>query len=116
MVLHTSDEHLHRLEEVLLRLQQANIKISYLGHVISSGIIQPDPNKIHAIVNYPRPTVFFTLSAQTGTPTNRPTDRQPNSSCVSLNEPPQLVRHFLYKQSIQWSCNLAEISNEVAII
>jgi hypothetical protein len=64
----TFKEHLHRLEEVLSRLQQANLKlspkkchllktkISYLGHVISSGIIQPDPNKIHAIVNYPRPT------------------------------------------------------------
>jgi hypothetical protein len=62
------DEHLQRLEEVLRRLEKANMKLSpkkchflktkvaYLGHVVSHGSIQPHPDKVKAISEYPRPT------------------------------------------------------------
>ena len=61
------EEHLTRLETVFKRLQAANLKlkaakccfaqssVTYLGHVISSNGIQPDPHKIDAVLNYPPP-------------------------------------------------------------
>jgi hypothetical protein len=57
----TYDEHLGRLEEVMDRLKKANMKlspkkchfmktkVSYLGHVVSQGSIQPHPDKVKAI-------------------------------------------------------------------
>jgi hypothetical protein len=62
------DEHFKRLTEVLRRLKNANLKLSskkchflktrvaYLGHVVSQGSIRPDPAKVKAISEYPRPT------------------------------------------------------------
>lgn len=61
------EEHLQHLREVLSRLQQAGLslklskcrfgqsKVSYLGHVIGGGEIQPDPKKLEAVRNYPHP-------------------------------------------------------------
>src|SRR5258705_6394172 len=60
-------EHLHRLQAVFDRLRSANLKIKpskcqfvknetrYLGHIISSEGLHPDPAKISAITKYPRP-------------------------------------------------------------
>ena len=61
------NEHLQRLEEVLKRLQNANLKLSpnkchfmktkvtYLGHIVSRGEIKPDQAKVKAIAEYPQP-------------------------------------------------------------
>ena len=60
-------EHLQKLEEVLKRLQNANLKLSpnkchfmktrvtYLDHIVSQGEIKPDPAKVKAIAEYPQP-------------------------------------------------------------
>ena len=61
-------EHLVRLKQVFQRLLEANFKIqldkseflkkevSYLGHVVTSDGIKPNPDKIAAIKSYPLPT------------------------------------------------------------
>ncbi|XP_036142872.1 uncharacterized protein LOC118645594 [Monomorium pharaonis] len=60
-------EHNKRLEEVLLRLREANLKlqpdkceflqkeVNYLGHIISKDGIAPDPGKLQAIKDFPEP-------------------------------------------------------------
>lgn len=64
----TEDEHLRNLDEVLHRLYEAGFrlnrekcqfglpKISYLGHNISPIGIQPLPERIVAVLEYPTPT------------------------------------------------------------
>ncbi|XP_048587367.1 uncharacterized protein LOC125570179 [Nematostella vectensis] len=63
----TYEEHLKDLEEVFQRLRNANIKlnpkkctfakkgIEYLGHIVSTEGIEPNPAKIKAVQEYPRP-------------------------------------------------------------
>lgn len=41
-------------------------EVKYLGHVITSDIIKPDPDKIKAIVNYPIPQSVKDLRAFLG--------------------------------------------------
>lgn len=60
-------EHLEKLTRVFNKLRQANLKIQldkshfmakeieFLGHIVSSEGIKPNPNKISAIKNYPLP-------------------------------------------------------------
>lgn len=60
-------EHIERLREVFSRLRRANLKIQldkseflrnsvpYLGHIITKDGIRPNPEKIHAIKNFPIP-------------------------------------------------------------
>lgn len=60
-------EHMNNLEKVFQRLRESNFKIqldkseflkletAYLGHVISTEGIKPNPDKITAIQNYPIP-------------------------------------------------------------
>lgn len=60
-------DHNQKLEEVFKRLEKYKLKIkpgkcnllrkevNYLGHIITSEGVKPDPTKIKAIVNYPRP-------------------------------------------------------------
>lgn len=64
----TVDEHLERLDVVLSRLHQENLKVklekccffqtevNYLGHVISKEGVATDPQKISAVADWPRPT------------------------------------------------------------
>ena len=64
----TFSEHLNHLREVLQRLRAANLRLetrkcsllreetTYLGHVISTGGIKPDPAKTRQVENYPHPT------------------------------------------------------------
>ena len=59
--------HLQRLEKVLLKLQEANLKlklskcrflqtrIEYLGHVVDSEGVHPNPDKVKAIAEWPVP-------------------------------------------------------------
>ena len=61
------NEHCERLETVLLRLREHNLRVklskckiaarqvAFLGHVISKSGIQPDPVKISAVSDIPRP-------------------------------------------------------------
>lgn len=63
----TFQEHLQRLNEVLLKLRQANLKVKpskcnlfssqvqYLGHVISSEGVMADPSKVEAVQAWPTP-------------------------------------------------------------
>ena len=60
-------QHLERLDIVLTRLQQCNLKLSadkcyffqervkFLGHIVSKDGIETDPDKIEKIKNWPRP-------------------------------------------------------------
>lgn len=62
------NEHNANLMSVFSRLRKVNLKLNplkceflkrqvlYLGHIISSKGILPDPNKVSVINNYPRPT------------------------------------------------------------
>lgn len=62
------EQHLERLDMVLSRLQQCNLKLSaekcyflqqrvkFLGHVVSKDGIETDPEKIEKIKNWPRPS------------------------------------------------------------
>ncbi|KAL6461075.1 hypothetical protein MHYP_G00310410 [Metynnis hypsauchen] len=64
----TLEEHEQRLMTVLKRIADVGLKLSpakcrffqtsvnYLGHVISKQGIQPNPEKVSAIKNWPRPT------------------------------------------------------------
>ena len=61
------EDHLEKLDQVLSKIQGANLKLSpkkcslfkrkvnYLGHVISSDGIQTDPEKISAVKDWPTP-------------------------------------------------------------
>jgi transposase InsO family protein len=61
------DSHLHHLESVLQHIQSSGLslqilkchfaktKLKYLGHVVSSSGIEPDPDKIRAVRDYPIP-------------------------------------------------------------
>ena len=64
----TFEDHLHHLTQVLERLRKAGLtlkprkccflrkEVVYLGHVISSEGIAPDPEKTNKIHHYPVPT------------------------------------------------------------
>jgi hypothetical protein len=63
----TVDEHLQRLTRVFDRLREAGLKlqpkkchlvqerVKYLGHIVSAGGVQPDPEKLQAVTAYPIP-------------------------------------------------------------
>lgn len=63
----TFTDHLQRLDEVLTCLSNAGLQINtkkcrfasttikVLGHLVSKDGIQPDPDKISAVLNFPRP-------------------------------------------------------------
>lgn len=63
----SSSEHLQHLREVFERIQQAGLMVKlkkcffgqdhtcYLGHMISVGKVQPDPEKVQAVQDSPEP-------------------------------------------------------------
>ena len=63
----TFQDHLANLEKVFSRLYQAGLtlklskchfckkEVKYLGHIVGSGGIKPDPDKVSSIVSYPVP-------------------------------------------------------------
>ena len=69
----TFEQHLKDIRVVLRRLQQYNLKlkgkkcnfacqeVAYLGHIISAEGLKPDPGKIAAIKEMPRPTDLTSL-------------------------------------------------------
>lgn len=62
------DEHDNILKQLLERAREANVrfnkaklqllvsKVGYLGHLVSQDGISPDPEKVRAITNFPKPT------------------------------------------------------------
>ncbi|XP_067309059.1 uncharacterized protein [Pseudorasbora parva] len=72
------EQHLQRLEMVLRRLQQNNLKLKfqkchffqkevrYLGHIISSHGVSTDPEKISAVANWKRPSNLMELRSFLG--------------------------------------------------
>jgi hypothetical protein len=74
----TMENHVTHLETVLNSLSRAGIKIKpekcefakkeiiYLGHIISSEGIRPNPKKIVAVINYPAPMNVNLLSTFLG--------------------------------------------------
>lgn len=60
-------EHKIKFEELMKKLRESNLqlqpnkceflktKLTYLGHIIGSGGVKPDPNKIRGIEQFPRP-------------------------------------------------------------
>ena len=68
IVSETFEEHFHWLRIVITRLKQANlmmnrtkpvfgcIEVKYLGYIVNFNGLQPDPEEIEAIKNYPTPT------------------------------------------------------------
>ena len=71
--------HLRRLEEVFCRLRTAGLKVKprkcellrrevrYLGHVVSEQGVATEPEKVQAIVTWPRPTDVTAVRAFLGT-------------------------------------------------
>lgn len=63
----TLEEHAQRLARVLEKFRQANLKVNpdkcqlaqgkvaYLGHIVTESGVAPDPAKVSAIKEYPRP-------------------------------------------------------------
>jgi hypothetical protein len=63
----TLQEHHEEVREILERLRQFNLKLeqdkceflktmlSYLGHVVTSEGVKPDPRKVKAIKEFPTP-------------------------------------------------------------
>lgn len=74
----TFDRHLDLLREVLSRLRTAGLKLNvdkchfcqtemkYLGHVVNADGISTDPDKVKAILEFPRPTKVKTLRSFLG--------------------------------------------------
>ena len=64
----TFEEHVDRLKQIFQRLREVNLKLSpkkcefmkkkvkYVGHIVSSGGIEPDPQKIDKVRDWPVPT------------------------------------------------------------
>eukprot|EP00731_Ephydatia_muelleri_P011862 Em0006g756a len=65
---HSWAEHLVHIREVLSRLQGAGLtakpskchfgmlECTYLGHVVGKGVVQPEPSKVQAVMNFPIPS------------------------------------------------------------
>ena len=74
----TFDEHLERLDKVLMRLAQQGLKVkcekcsflrrevSYLGYVVSSNGVSTDPDKISIVRNWPVPKTVKELRSFLG--------------------------------------------------
>lgn len=63
----TYEEHVERLEKIFQRLREVNLKLSpkkceffkkkvkYVGNIVSEEGIEPDPDKINKVQNWPKP-------------------------------------------------------------
>ena len=75
---HSLNEYLDALDAVFERLRQFDLRINikkcgffatqftYLGHQVSATGIRPDPAKVQALADYPRPTTLKALRAFLG--------------------------------------------------
>lgn len=72
------NDHLHHIAEILERLEKNNIKIrpkkcrfiresiEYLGHLISSEGIRPDPARVDTVISFKRPETVTDIRSFTG--------------------------------------------------
>ncbi|KAK3104940.1 hypothetical protein FSP39_013542 [Pinctada imbricata] len=68
IVSRTFEEHLQRMRKVFQKLREAGLKLTpkkchllmkkvkYVGHVVSENGIEPDPDKIQKVIDWPTPT------------------------------------------------------------
>ena len=107
----TDSEHDARLEQVLLRCRDKNLKLNpkklrlktkqveYIGHVLTENGLQPDPKKVDAVINFPAPVDKQELQSFLGM-INYLGKFVPNMS--KLNEP---LRRLLEKDvEFKWDC------------
>src|SRR3569832_2170690 len=74
----TFEEHLGRLDSVLKALEKANLRlkpkkccflqkeVKFLGYIISSNGIQPDPDRMRVLLNLPLPKTIKQLQSFLG--------------------------------------------------
>jgi hypothetical protein len=74
----TFEQHLERLEEVLLRILNAGLKlkaskchvfqrkVEFLDHIVSADGIEVQPSKVSAVLDWPRPTNLHELRSFVG--------------------------------------------------
>ena len=72
------EEHLQKLDRVLTRLEETRFilrpakcsfmkqQIKYLGHIIDQNGVRPDPTKVQAVQDFPRPTTVKEVRAFLG--------------------------------------------------
>jgi Reverse transcriptase (RNA-dependent DNA polymerase). len=109
----TFEEHITLLNEVRERLQKANLTINlkkceffktslkYLGYVIDQDGLRTDPDKVSAMVNYPRPTTSTEIKRFVGLCSWYRRFIENFSSLVSpLND---LLKGKKKKEKINWS-------------
>ena len=72
------NEHIEHLGEIFSRFRKANLKlhpskcdfgkreVKYLGHIINTDGVKPDPDKIKAMASFPEPTSQKTLKSFLG--------------------------------------------------
>ena len=107
----TDSEHDARLEQVLLRCREKNLKLNpkelrlktkqveYIGHVLTENGLQPDPKKVDAVINFSAPVDKQELQRFLGM-INYLGKFVPNMS--KLNEP---LRRLLEKDvEFKWDC------------
>ena len=82
VISNTWEEDLSNIQQVLDRLHQAGLRLkpkkcsfakrkaNYLGHVVSENVIEPDPQKIEKVRDYPTPKNLKTLQQFLGLASN----------------------------------------------
>jgi hypothetical protein len=105
----TLQEHNARLREVFEKLRQFNLKIepdkceflkteiNYLGHVVTSDGVKPDPEKIKAINNIPIPKTTTDVKSFLGLAGYRKFIPQSSKIAKPLTS--------LLKKNRKWQCN-----------
>jgi hypothetical protein len=78
VIAQTKEEMMVKLQDVFNRLRGAKLRIhpqksrwlvdraKYLGFIFTSGTVSPDPQKLQAVLNFPRPTTQKRLSSWVG--------------------------------------------------
>ena len=109
----TPEEHVHHLELVLQALEKHELyagldkcafgmqEVDFLGHIVGSGGVRPDPTKVEAVCDWPTPTCVKDVRSFLGlTGFYRRFIRHYSHKALALTE--------LTKESTQWQWGEAE--------